>query len=468
VANVATTQLTSNPPTEVQINRDLLGPLFTTGPKYYIAVALLGALAIVVFVAWALQIVYGIGMSGKNRPSFWGLYITTFVFWIGISHTGMLISAVLRLVQAEWRRPITRCAEAITIFALITGSLFPLIHLGRAWLFYWMVPYPNSRYLWPNFQSPLMWDFIAINTYLTCSLTYLYLPMIPDMAVAREKASGWRKKMYRTLALGWRGTEREWVRLEKASSIMALIILPVAVSVHTIVSWDFAVTVMPMWHSTIFGPYFVVGAIFSGIASLLITMALIRHFLRLEQYLQPIHFDNMARMLLAMCLLWFYFTFTEYLVTWYGNLAHEMPVFWSKISGRFAPLFWLMFVCNFLIPFPILAIKKLRTIPLIFFASACILVGMWLERFLIIVPTLTHPFLPYNYGTYWPSLTEASIAAGTFGLFALLYMLFTKFSPMICIWEYEEGLQVAAKYAGELPDPSFAGQVVPGDVHPGH
>ena len=219
-----------------------------------------------------------------------------------------------------------------------------------------MVPIPNSRYLWPNFQSPLMWDFIAINTYSPAA-SHLYLPMIPDMAVARDKATGWRKKMYRVLALGWRGTEREWVRLEKAISIMAIVIIPVAVSVHTIVSWDFAMTLMPMWRSTIFGPYFVVGAIFSGIAALLVAMVLIRKYFNLQNYLLPVHFDNLAKMLLTMSLLWFYFTFTEYLVTWYGNEAPEMPVFWSKISGRFAPLFWLMVTCNFLIPFPILAIE---------------------------------------------------------------------------------------------------------------
>ena len=463
---MAHTPTASTAPNEAQINRDLLGPLFKTGPIYYVMVAILVAVTGMVFVAWAVQLIYGIGMAGKNRPSFWGLYITTFVFWIGISHAGTLISAILRVVQAEWRRPITRCAEAITTFALITGSLFPLIHLGRAWLFYWMVPYPNSRYLWPNFQSPLMWDFIAINTYLTGSVTYLYLPMIPDMAVARDKSTGWRKKMYRMLALGWRGTEREWLRLEKAISIMALIIIPVAVSVHTIVSWDFAMTLMPMWRSTIFGPYFVVGAIFSGIAALLIAMVLIRKYFKLENYLQPVHFDNLAKMLFAMSLLWFYFTFTEYLVTWYGNEAPEMPVFWSKISGRFAPLFWLMVTCNFIIPFPILAIKKLRTIPMIFFASCCILVGMWLERFLIIVPTLTHPFLPYNYGTYWPSLTEASIAAGTLGLFVLLYFLFAKFSPMISIWEIQEGYRwppsMPASCRSDLRRADGSG-----DVHPG-
>jgi Ni/Fe-hydrogenase subunit HybB-like protein len=464
VANPVTTPAT---PTEAEINRDLLAPLFHTSPKYYVAIAVLVVWTSVVFIAWAVQLTFGIGMAGKNRPAFWGLYITTFVFWIGISHAGMLISAVLRIVQAEWRRPITRCAEAITIFALCTGSLFPLVHLGRAWLFYWMIPVPNSRYLWPNFQSPLMWDFIAINTYLTSSLIYLYVTMIPDLAVAREKATGWRKTMYRRLAAGWRGTEREWVRLEKASSIMALTILPIAISVHTIVSWDFAMTLNPMWRSTIFGPYFVIGALFSGLAAIMLTMAVMRKVLSLERYLLPIHFENLGRMILAMCLLWFYLTFNEFFVTWYGNLAPEMPVFWSKVSGRFAPMFWLMIVCNVLIPFPILAISRLRTLPMMCFASVCILVGMWLERFLIIIPTLTHPFLPYNHSTYFPSLTEASIAAGTIGLFLLLYLLFAKFSPMISIWEIQEGYTIA-KHSVESHHPSSIGSRIPGDIHPTH
>jgi molybdopterin-containing oxidoreductase family membrane subunit len=245
------------------------------------------------------------------------------------------------------------------------------------------------------------------------------------------------------LALGWRGTEREWQRLEKAISIMAVLIIPVAVSVHTIVSWDFAMTVQPMWHSTIFGPYFVAGAIFSGIAALLVAMAIIRRTLNLEKYLLPIHFDNLAKLLLTMSLLWFYFTFAEYLTTWYGNEAAEMPVFWSKISGPYAPLFWTMVVCNFLIPFPLLAIKRLRTITGITIASLTVLVGMWLERFLIIVPTLVHPFLPYNYGFYRPSVTEMSIAFGTFGVFTLIYFLFVKVSPIVSVWEVEEGRRLA-------------------------
>jgi len=436
---------------EKDITRDLLSPLFQTGKKYYFMLAFLIAVALYVVGVWGYQLYAGIGVVGKNRPSFWGFYITSFVFWIGISHAGTLISAILRVVQAEWRRPITRCAEAITTFALICGSLFPIIHLGRAWKFMWFVPYPNSRYLWPNFQSPLMWDFMAINTYLTGSVTYLYLPMIPDLALVRDKSTGWRRSVYSVLALGWRGTEREWLRLEKAISIMAILIIPVAVSVHTIVSWDFAMTIMPMWHSTIFGPYFVTGAIFSGIAALLLAMTVIRKTLHLEKYLLPVHFDNLGKLLLTMSLLWFYFTFAEYMTTWYGNEAAEMPVFWAKVSGPYAPLFWAMVVCNFIIPFPILAIRRLRTIGGMAVASLFILVGMWLERFLIIVPTLINPYLPYNYGFYRPSWVEVSIALGTFGIFTLLYFLFIKFSPIISVWEIEEGRHLAEAGASHEP-----------------
>jgi Ni/Fe-hydrogenase subunit HybB-like protein len=438
---MSTTLQTTSYLSDSDINRDLLGPVLKTSIRYYAAVLILGSVAVYAFAVWGYQLYRGIGVVGKNRPAFWGFYITSFVFWIGISHAGTLISAILRVVQAEWRRPITRCAEAITTFALFTGSLFPIIHLGRAWLFYWLIPYPNDRHLWPNFRSPLMWDFMAINTYLIGSLTYLYLPMIPDLALLRDKSTGLRKSIYRVLALGWRGTEVEWQRLQKAISIMALIIIPVAISVHTVVSWDFAMTVMPMWHSTIFGPYFVVGAIFSGIAALLVAMVLIRKFLHLEKYLQPMHFDNLAKLLLTLSLLWFYFTFAEYLTTWYGNEAAEMAVFWSKISGPYSPLFWTMVFCNFLIPFPILAIQRLRNLTGIFVSSILVLIGMWLERFLIIIPTLVHPYLPYSEWFYRPSWVEVSIAAGTFGIFTLLYVLFAKLSPLISVWEVKEGRQ---------------------------
>jgi Ni/Fe-hydrogenase subunit HybB-like protein len=424
---------------EIETNRALLGPLLQRSPRSRWTLGWLGLIAIGFFLTWGYQLHEGIGVAGITRSPYWGFYITSFVFWIGISHAGTLISAILRVVGAEWRRPITRSAEAITTFALCTGSLFPIIHLGRAWLFYYLIPFPNERHLWPNFRSPLLWDFMAINTYLIGSVTYLYLPMIPDLALLRDSSIGWKKRVYRWLSLGWTGTAFEWNRLEKAITIMAFLIIPVAISVHTIVSWDFAMTLQPMWHSTIFGPYFVVGAIFSGVAALLVTMVIIRKVYHLENYLQPVHFDNLGRLLLTMSLLWFYFTFTEYLTTWYGNEPVEMTVFWSKISGSFAPLFWTMVTCNFLIPFPVLIVRRLRTIPGIFIVSLLVLVGMWMERFLIIVPTLSHPYLPFNFGHYRPSWVEISIAAGSFGLFSLLYVLFARFSPLVSVWEVKEG-----------------------------
>ncbi|PYV22984.1 MAG: polysulfide reductase, partial [Acidobacteria bacterium] len=301
-------------------------------------------------------------VAGIRWPIFWAFYITNFVFWIGISHAGTLISAILRLANATWRRPVTRCAEVITVFALMIGGLFPIIHLGRPWLFFWLAPYPSERHIWPQFRSPLMWDFFAIGTYLTGSITFLLLPIIPDWALVRDKTRGWRKKLYRVLALGWQGTPRQWNRLEAAMHIMAVAIIPVAVSVHTIVSWDFAMAPVPMWHSTIFGPYFVAGAIFSGIAGLILAMAFLRKFLHLEDYLLPVHFDNLGKLLLMMSLLWFYFVFAERLTTWYGNESSDMAVFWVTQRGPFAPLLWTMVACNFLIPFPLLAIKRLRTI----------------------------------------------------------------------------------------------------------
>ncbi|PYV10664.1 MAG: polysulfide reductase, partial [Acidobacteria bacterium] len=389
--------------------------------------------------AFAYQVHRGIGIAGVNWPVMWGFYITNFVFWIGISHAGTLISAILRLVNATWRRPITRCAEAITVFALMIGSMFPIIHLGRPWLFFWLVPYPSERMIWPNFRSPLMWDFMAINTYLIGSLTYLFLPLVPDLAVVRDRTTGLRHRIYALLALGWRGTARQWNRLERAISIMAIIILPVAVSVHTIVSWDFAMTLNPMWKSTIFGPYFVVGAIFSGIAALILAMAVLRRVLHLEAYLEPLHFDNLGKLLLTMSCLWFYFTFAEYLTTWYNNEPHEIVVFWSKVSGRYAPLFWSMMTGCFVVPMVLVGIRRLRTITGVAVASFTVVVGMWIERFLIIVPTLAHPRLSFVRGSYTPRWPEITITIGTFAYFGLLYLLFTKLFPIISLWELKEG-----------------------------
>ncbi len=341
---------------------DLVRPLFHTSVWFYAIVVATGTVVACGAAAWGYQLWYGIGLSGKRWPTFWALYLTNFVFWIGISHAGTLISAILRLVQAEWRRPVTRCAEVITVFALMIGAMFPIIHLGRPWLAFWLFPYPSAREIWPNFRSPLAWDFFAINTYLTGSVLFLFLPMIPDLALVRDRSTGWRRRVYGALSFGWRGTTKQWNRLESAMQIMAIAILPVAVSVHTIVSFDFSMANVPMWHSTIFGPYFVAGAIFSGIAALIIAMASLRKALHLEQYLLPLHFDNLGKLLLLMSILWGYFVFNERLTVWYGNEPHEMAVFWATQRGAYAPLYWTMVIGNFVLPLAILANPKTRTI----------------------------------------------------------------------------------------------------------
>jgi Ni/Fe-hydrogenase subunit HybB-like protein len=429
--------------TAEDIQCDLLRPLYHTSAGYWAAMILCAALVAAGIGALCYQLYNGIGVWGLNSPVFWAFDITNFVFWIGISHAGTLISAILRLANATWRRPVTRCAEAITVFALSIGAIIPLFHIGRPWLAYYMIPYPNQREIWPNFRSPLAWDFFAIFTYLTGSITFLLLPMLPDFAAVRDTARGWRKKVYGVLALGWEGTPRQWHRLESAMHAMAIIITPVAISVHTIVSWDFAMTLVPMWHSALFGPYFVVGAIFSGTAALILAMAILRKLLHLEDYLQPVHFENLGKLLLTLSALWFYFTFAERLTTWYGNNASEMTVFWMTIRGQFAPLFWTMVTCNFIIPMPILAVKRLRTITGTVIAASTVVLGMWVERFLIVVPSLERKFLPYSWGSYRPTWVEITLMASGFGMMGLLYLLFAKFVPMISMWELKAGMRKA-------------------------
>src|SRR6266581_3096977 len=423
------------------ISDDLLRPLLHTSWRFYTLVVCLGAIVAAGLGTWVYQMWNGFGLTGIRWPIFWAFYVTNFVFWIGISHAGTLISAILRLVNARWRRPVTRCAEVITAFALMIGAMFPIIHLGRPWLFFWLMPYPTNRQIWPNFRSPLVWDFFAINTYLTGSVLFLVLPMIPDFALVRDKTTGWRKHVYGALALRWQGTTKQWHRLESAMQIMAIAILPVAVSVHTIVAFDFSMAPVPMWHSTIFGPYFVAGAIFSGIAALILAMAALRKFLPLEAYLHPIHFQNLGKLLQMMSLLWAYFVFNERLTTWYGNGTAEREALLSTQKGSFAPLFWTMVACNFVIPFVILSVKKLRTIGGCVIASFTVIVGMWLERFLIVVPSLGHKYLAYTWGSYRPRPVEIIITTATFAAMGLLYTLFSKFVPIISIWELKVGEQ---------------------------
>lgn len=411
--------------------RPIIEPILTVGPGFRRWSLALGAVVLWAIGAWTWQLFHGLGVTHLGRPVYWGLYITNFVFFIGVSHAGTLISAILRIVNAEWRRPITRMAEVITVLVLFFGVGNVLLDLGRpdrAWII--------LRH--PHFSSPLLWDVSSITVYLTCSSIYLYLPLIPDIARLRDCTTGWRHALYTRLAIGWTGAPHQWHRLERAIGVMAILVIPVAVSVHTVVSWVFAMTIQPMWHSSIFGPYFVVGAIFSGIAAIIVAMAIVRKVYRLEAYLQPMHFNNLGLLLLVFACLWFYFTFAEHLTAWYAQEPDEIAVLNAKMFGRFAPLFWAMFVSCFVVPFAILANNRTRTVAGTVLASISVNIGMWLERFTIVVPSLSNPRAPVHTFVYAPSWVEWSLMAGCFAAFSLLYMGFTKLFPIVSIWELEE------------------------------
>ena len=440
-------------------DRALLRPMEETGPKFWVFVGVLMAVWLWGMFAYLTQLRQGLDVTGLNVPVYWGVYITNFVFFIGISHAGTLISAILRLSHAEWRRPITRAAEVITVLVLVFGVGSVLLDLGRPDRALNIIKHANVR-------SPLVWDVISISIYLTSSVIYLYLPLIPDIAILREHFPK-RRWFYRPLSLGWTGSAKQVRRLNIAIATMAVLVIPVAVSVHTVVSWVFAMTVQPMWHSTIFGPYFVVGAIFSGIAAIIIAMAIVRKVYHLEAYLKPIHFNNLGLLLLVMALLWFYFTFAEFLTTFYGADPSHMLIFTSKVSGQFAPYFWFMIITCFIIPFTLLANGRTRgTIWGTVAASLSIEVGMYLERYLIVVPSLTRPRLPLTGPVYSPSWVEWSMLAAFVAMFILLYTLFTKLFPIVSIWEIQEGREHSVSEVTERIESYLPGPVEPAEQEP--
>ena len=426
------------PKTASQLNDELLSSMRRPTLRWYLLIAGLGAIIVCGIVAFAYQVMTGMSVTGKNRPVMWALYITGFVFWVGMSHSGTMVSAILRLSQANWRRPILRAAEAMTVFSITVAGLFPVIHLGRNWVVYFFFPYPNQRGLWPNFRSALLWDATAITTYIIGSSLFLYLGMLPDLAVVRDRSTGLRKKIYAVLAMGWRGTAREWVVFRQASTLMAALIIPVAVSVHSIVAWDFAVTVIPGWHSTIFPPYFVIGAITSGVAAVITLMIIIRRVFHLEDYLTPLHFDNMGKLLLVICLLWSYAYFVEVQTIWYAHEPIEWEVF-SFMSGKYTPWLILMLISNSVLPVTALCFKKIRrSVKAMLVITLLVNVGMFIERYLIIVPSLSHKNMPFIWGTYSPSWVELSVTAAAFAGFTLMYVLFAKFFPMVAVTDVRE------------------------------
>jgi Ni/Fe-hydrogenase subunit HybB-like protein len=416
---------------------DLIQPMLTTGKWFYRTASVLGAVAAWGLFTWLYQLWYGLGTTGLNRPVYWGLYVVNFVFFIGISHAGTLISAILRLCQAEWRRAITRSAEMMTVIALFFGIGSVVLDLGR----------PGRVLLLfrdGNIRSPLLWDMISITAYLTISSIYLYLALIPDIAILRDRMPR-RRWLYRPLAMGWTGSEQQQRYLKIAIGVMSVLVIPAALPID---SWVFAMIIQPMWHSTILGPYFA-GAIFSAIAALLIVMGVIRRAYHLEDYLKPVHFTNLSLLLVAMSLIWFYFTFAAHLTVYYGGGTKEQTVFFSKLFGSYAPLFWATMGTNVVIPLLILSNRRTRTITGSIVASVAVTVGMWLERLIIVVPSLANPRLPYASGAYSPSWVEWSMTAGFLATFILVYMLCSKLFPIVSIWEIREGREKGFSEARE-------------------
>jgi molybdopterin-containing oxidoreductase family membrane subunit len=423
------------------VNRDVLRLLAAPGRTYYIIFAITLVVLGIGAVAWLTQVVLGIGMSGLLNPVGWGVYITTFVFWIGIGHAGTLISAILFLFRARWRQSIYRIAEAMTVFAVMTAGLFPIIHLGRPWIFYYLLPYPNQRELWPNFRSPLLWDVFAVSTYLTVSTTFFILGMVPDIAAARDSTTvPWRKKLYTVMALGWRGTASEWRHFSKAYLYLAGLATPLVISVHSVVSWDFAMSIVPGWHATIFAPYFVAGAIFSGLA-LVVTLAIpIRKIFNLEAYFTPRHFDAIGKLILVSGMVVFYAYITEFFMAWYSFKPAEQDVFWNRVVGDYWWATWIMLICNGIIPMMLWWPSIRKNLAAMFVISVFINIGMWFERFVIIVTSLSHEYAPWQWRNYQPSLVEMLIVLGSFAWFWMWFMLFLRLFPVVAVAELKEVL----------------------------
>ena len=432
-----------------QDERMLLMPLVRTTPIFWRWAAVMAATTLWGAFAYSQQLRNGLGVTGLNTPEYWGIYIICFVFFIGISHAGTLISAILRVANAEWRRSITRSAEFITVLVIGFGAVQPILDLGRPDRVLNVVLHAQPF-------SPLLWDVLSIGLYFTASSIYLYVPMIPDLARIRDL--GLRPRLlYWFLAIGYRDTKQARETLERIIGVLAVMVIPIAVSVHTVIGWIFALTLRPMWHSAIFGPYFVIGAIFSGIAALIIAMAILRRVYDLGAYFKDVHFNNMGLLLLVTTVLWFYFTFAEHLTVWYGGEEAELATLYSKLTGSFAVPFWLMVACCFFVPFALMARRATRNVTGTTVASVAVVLGMWLERYNIVVPTSLHPRGGMATLHYVPSWVELSIMAGTFSGFVLVYMVATKFFPIVSIWEIQEGreksvAEVSERVAAYLPD----------------
>ncbi len=434
-----------NPPLR-DIDRDISLPMDTKPNKnFFIAISISSTFLLIGAICVAISFYYGVGMWGNNEPVGWGFPIINFVFWVGIGHAGTLISAILFLLRQKWRTGIARFAEAMTIFAVMCAGVFPVIHTGRPWLAGYLIPYPNQHSLFVNFISPLVWDVFAVSTYFTVSLVFWYVGLIPDFATLRDRTtSKIKKNIYKTFSLGWRHSNRHWQHYEKAYMILAGLATPLVLSVHSIVSFDFAVAILPGWHSTIFPPFFVAGAIFSGFAMVVTVLIFVRKVFHIEHIITMKHLERMNIVIIVTSLMVAYGYGSEFFMAWYSGNQFEQFVVVNRALGHYWWSFWLMISCNVLFP-QLFWFKKLRTsIPVMFVIVILVNVGMWFERFVIVVTSLHRDFLPSSWGIYTPTLVDLGILLGSFGLFFTLVLLFTRTLPVVSMSEVKavvEGAQ---------------------------
>jgi Ni/Fe-hydrogenase subunit HybB-like protein len=434
-----------------EITEDICSPTERTPSTAWVVAFIIAvsALAFYVFcVTWTIWV--GIGSWNLNRTINWGWDITNFVWWVGIGHAGTLISAILLLFRQKWRTGVNRAAEAMTIFAVMCAGQFPLIHMGRLWLAFFIFPYPNTRGpLWVNFNSPLLWDVFAISTYFTVSLLFWYTGLVPDLATVRDRAKGLRRKMYGWASFGWTGSAKHWQRFESLSLVLAGLATPLVLSVHTIVSFDFATSVIPGWHTTIFPPYFVAGAIFSGFAMVQTLMVITRKVLKLQDYITLEHIDSMNKVILVTGTIVGVAYLTELFIAWYSGYVYEQFAFYNRVMG---PYFWSyigMMGCNVISPQLFWSRKLRRNLFVTFFMSIFVNIGMWFERFVIIASTLARDYLPSSWSYYSASWVEVGLFIGTLGLFSTLYLLFTRLAPVVAVAEVKSILKTSGdQYCG--------------------
>jgi molybdopterin-containing oxidoreductase family membrane subunit len=416
----------------------------TTPLWWYLGFLAVSGLSAMLLMSLSYLVVTGIGIWGNNQPVGWAFDITNFVWWIGIGHAGTLISAILLLLKQTWRTSINRFAEAMTLFAVTCAGIFPLFHTGRPWLAYWLLPYPNTMNVWPQFKSPLVWDVFAVTTYATVSALFWFVGMIPDLATLRDRSQSRAGRMiYGILAMGWRGSARHWHRYEIAYLLLAGLATPLVVSVHSVVSFDFAVSVLPGWHTTLFPPYFVAGAIYSGFAMVLTLIIPIRALYGLQDFITMRHLQNMAKVMLATGLIVAYGYMTEAFMAWYSQNQYETFMMWNRMTGPYWWAYALLILCNVVTPQALWFRRVRRNVVVLFCLSLVVNVGMWLERFVIVVTSLHRDFLPSSWGRFSPTFWDWSTYVGTIGLFLTLLLLFLRFLPMISIFEMRTLLPAA-------------------------